>query len=221
MRNQPSAGIIGCRIEDPAGSVGCSAHNFPSPVSEFEQGLRFGPISRLLRKHVVSPPIQSAAHECDWVSGACMMIRREIVEEIGLMDEGYFLYFEEVDYCRVAGSAGWRVWYVPEARVMHLEGAATQVTDKDKRRPGYWYESRRRYFVRHYGIAGLMAADILWAIGRIGFLLRRLATPFAASKHRDPKGYAVDLLWGDLRSLLSGSLWRIGRVRGQAAGGGA
>ena len=124
MKNHSPVGIAGCRIEDPAGSVGCSAHTFPSPVSEFEQGLRFGPISRLLRKHVVSPPTQSVAQECDWVSGACMMIRREVVEDIGLMDEGYFLYFEEVDYCRVARSAGWEVWYGPDARVMHLETAA-------------------------------------------------------------------------------------------------
>lgn len=218
MRNHSAVGIAGCRIEDPAGAVGCSAHNFPSPVSEFEQGLRLGPISRLLRKHVVSPPLQAVAHECDWVSGACMMIRREVVEQVGLMDEGYFLYFEEVDYCRIARTAGWAVWYVPEACVMHLEGAATQVSDKEKRRPAYWYESRRRYYVRHFGIGGLLAADLLWTFGRIGFLLRRILTSSSANKYRDPRGYAVDLLWGDLRSLLSGSLWRIGRLRERASG---
>jgi GT2 family glycosyltransferase len=88
MEAHPRCGIAGCRIEDGDGSVACSAHNFPSPVNEFEQGLRFGPVSRLLKKYVVSPPLPPVAHRCGWVSGACLMLRREVLKQVGLMDEG-------------------------------------------------------------------------------------------------------------------------------------
>lgn len=214
MEAHPRCGIAGCRIEDDDGSIGCSAHNFPSPVSEFEQGLRFGPVSRWLKKYVVSPPLPSVAHCCGWVSGACLMLRRDVLEQVGLMDEGYFLYFEEVDYCRLAAMHGWEVWFTPEASVVHLEGASTGIDDRRKRRAGYWYDSRRRFFTRHYGVAGLLLADLLWATGRIGYLVRRVLTPGAKPRHSEPLGYARDLLLGDLRALISGDLWRIPRVRG-------
>lgn len=211
MAAHPQCGIAGCRIEDVDGSVGCSAHNFPSPISEFEQGLRFGPVSRWLKRYVVSPPLPAFAHRCQWVSGACMLLRRELVEQVGLMDDGYFLYFEEVDYCRVAASHGWETWFTPDASVVHLEGAATGIDDRQKRRAGYWYDSRRRYFTRHYGIAGLLLADTLWAVGRLGYLVRRLLTPTSKPKHNEPSGYASDLLLGDLRALMTGALWAIPR----------
>lgn len=213
MEAHPRCGIAGCRIEDGDGSVGCSAHNFPSPVSEFEQGLRFGPVSRWLTKYVVSPPLPSVAHRCGWVSGACMMLRRDVLEQVGLMDEGYFLYFEEVDYCRLAAMHGWEAWFTPEACVVHLEGASTGIDDLRKRRAGYWYDSRRRFFTRHYGVPGLLLADLLWAIGRVGYLVRRALTPGAKSRHSEPHGYARDLLLGDLRALFTGSLRSIPRVR--------
>ena len=72
-----------------------------------------------------------------------MIIRREVFEAIGLMDEGYFMYFEEVDFCHRARRAGWPCWYVPAARVVHLVGQSSGVTDPRraarKRRPGYWF----------------------------------------------------------------------------------
>lgn len=213
MEAHPRCGIAGCRIEDSDGSVGCSAHNFPSPVSEFEQGLRFGPVSRWLGKYVVSPSLPSVAHRCDWVSGACLMLRRDVLEQVGLMDEGYFLYFEEVDYCRLSALHGWEIWFTPDTGVVHLEGASTGIDDRRKRRAGYWYDSRRRFFTRHYGVAGLLLADLLWVVGRVGYLVRMVLTPTEKSRHCEPLGYARDLLLGDLYALLSGDLWNIPRAR--------
>jgi N-acetylglucosaminyl-diphospho-decaprenol L-rhamnosyltransferase len=212
MNGHPTVGIAGSLIENLDGGIECSAHVFPSPFSEFDQGLRLGLVSRWLKRFVVSPPIRHVAHECDWVSGACMMIRREVLNSVGLMDDDYFLYFEEVDYCRLAKMEYWSVWYVPEARVLHMEGASTGVRDRSKRRAGYWYDSRRRYFTKHYGVAGLLLADFLWVLGRSGYLLRRIVTPLSPRKYCDPKGYAIDLLWGDFKALLDGTLWNVPRA---------
>lgn len=212
MDARPDAGIAGSLIENVDGAAEGSAHNFPSPTSEFVLGLRFGPITRLLSKFAVSPPLQNKAHECDWVSGASMIIRRELLDMIGPMDEGFFLYFEEVDYCRRGKLAGWSVWYVPESRVQHIEGAATGIRTS-RRRPAYWYDSRRRFFTKHYGSGGLLLSDALWATGRGVWLLRYALSPWKWGKILDPKWLMVDLLGGDMRSALSGDLRKVPRVR--------
>lgn len=210
MDAHPDVGIAGSRLKNPNGEEERSAHTFPSPLSELDGGVRLGMVSRLLHRYVVSPPVLSFAHPCDWVSGASMIIRRQVIEEIGLMDENYFLYFEEVDFCRRTINAGWQCWYVPESVVLHLEGASTGIRTRAKRRAGYWYDSRRRFFIKHYGVAGLVAADILWFIGRLTYLLRKvLHIGVKSNQNNDPKWFMFDLLWGDLRATLSGRAWRL------------
>lgn len=206
MDGNLEVGIAGSRLENATGAVDCSAHRAPSPLGELDGSARLGLVSRLLQRYVVSPPIRKEAHECDWVSGASMIIRRHVLEEIGPMDEGYFLYFEEVDFCCRTRAAGWSVWYVPDSRVMHLEGAATGIRAAETRRPKYWYDSRRRFFLKQHGIAGLLAADALWAIGRLAFLLRRALRLGAQGPANDPKWFMFDLLWGDLRALAGGQV---------------
>ncbi|MDP2788003.1 MAG: glycosyltransferase family 2 protein [Pseudomonadota bacterium] len=204
MAAHPRAGIAGSLLENAEGGVECSAHRTPSPLSELDAGARLGVLTRLLARHAVSPPARSEAHACDWVSGASLMLRREVLEQIGPMDEGYFLYFEEIDFCCRARQAGWSVWYVPKSRVMHLEGAATGIGARAKRRAGYWYDSRRRFFIKQHSIAGLVAADALWAAGRLLFLLRRGLRLGAQRQTNDPQWFMFDLLWGDLRALARG-----------------
>jgi GT2 family glycosyltransferase len=203
MDANPGAGIAGSLLENAVGEIECSAHRAPSPLGELDAGARLGILSRMLSNYVVSPLIRGEAHECDWISGASLMVRRTVLEQIGPMDEGFFLYFEEVDYCCRARKAGWSVWFVPESRVVHLEGAATGIRTARKRRPKYWYDSRRRFFVKHHGIAGLLAADALWAIGRVSFLARRLLR-LGGKDGNDPSWFMFDLLWGDLRAVLTG-----------------
>lgn len=211
MDANPDAGIAGSLLEARDGRVDCSAHRIHSPLSELDGGARLGLLSRLLSRHVVSPPVREVPHSCDWVSGASMMVRRQVIEEIGLMDEGFFLYFEEVDYCWRAKKAGWEVWYVPPSRVLHLEGAATGIKTAAIRRAGYWYDSRRRFFIKHYGIAGLLLADALWAIGRLSLLLRNILRLGGKGVDADPKWFMSDLLGGDLRALASGQAWSVNR----------
>lgn len=214
MDAQPKVGIAGSMLKDADGQVDSSAHIFPSPLSELLGAARLSLLDRLLPHRVVTPPIRQSAYECDWISGASMIIRRQVVEDIGLMDDGYFLYFEEVDYCLRAHKAGWQCWYVPDSQVIHLEGSSTGIRAAAKRRAAYWYDSRRRFFLKHYGISGLVTADALWFLGRLSYLLRKNLRPKAVNnKNNDPKWFMFDLLWGDLRTLMSGHAWKISQTR--------
>lgn len=212
MDTHPEAGIAGSELENADGSIEYAAHGFPSPLGELEGAARLGVLSRWLHRDSTDDLARDAARRCDWVSGASMIIRRQVVEDIGLMDEGYFLYFEEVDLCRRARDCGWQCWYVPASRVIHLEGAATGIRAAARRRAGYWYESRRRYFVKSHGVAGLVLADLLWSLGRLSFLIRKFLHLGARGQtDSDPKWYMYDLLWGDMKAILSGRAWKIAR----------
>jgi GT2 family glycosyltransferase len=161
MDRHPRIGIAGSRLEDPDGTAQRSAFRFPSPLSEFEGHLKLGLVSWLLSRWVVAPPAPGEACETDWVAGASMIIRREVFHDIGLLDEGYFTYFEDVDFCFNARKAGWPTWYVPASRVMHLVGQSTGITSKrPKRYPPYSFEARRRYFLKNYGPFQAALADI-------------------------------------------------------------
>jgi GT2 family glycosyltransferase len=113
----------------------------------------------------------------DWLPGASLLIRREVFETIELMDEGYFLYYEETDFCLQAARYGWECWYVPSSHVMHLAGQSTGVTtptDQPKRLPQYWFNSRRRYFVKNHGRLYAAIADTVWFLGFVSWRGRRL-----------------------------------------------
>ena len=208
MQAQPNAGVVGSRLENKNGNIECSAHQFPSPMSELLDGARLHVLSRMLAKFEVTPKLSNEAHHCDWVSGAAMMIRRSVIDDIGLLDEAYFLYFEEVDFFQRLAKTHWQTWYLPSAVVMHIEGAATGVK-VSKRRPQYWFDSRRRYFVKHYGVLGLIGADTLWLLGRFSFKFRRLLKLGAQGRMADVPKFTSDMILGDIKALLNGQVCNI------------
>jgi GT2 family glycosyltransferase len=205
LEANPHVGIAGSRLEDPDGTPQRSAFRFPSAAGELEDGLRLGLASRLLRSRVVAPPARDEAHPTDWVAGASMLVRREVFDAIGLMDERYFLYFEEVDFCLQARRAGWPCWYVPQSRVVHLVGQASGVTDVKrpaKRRPRYWFESRSRYFRRNHGGFYKVLSDLAWVCG---YALWRARRRLQRKPDADPPG----LLWDFIRfNFLSTEVFR-------------
>ncbi len=174
----PRAAIAGSRLEDPDAAPQRSAFRFPSIPSEFENAIRLGPVSKLLARFIVAPPPSDAPHPTDWLAGASIMIRAEVFDAVGLLDESYFMYYEEVDFQFRAARAGWPAWYVPQSRVVHLVGQSSGVTDpkKRRRRPAYWFESRRRYFSRNLGRFDALLADAAWMIGHALWRARRHLT---------------------------------------------
>ncbi|MEC9374386.1 MAG: glycosyltransferase family 2 protein, partial [Planctomycetota bacterium] len=202
----PNVGIFGVSMLNPTGGLNANAFRFPSILGELEQGARLGPLSKVLARWQVAPAPPQRETSCDWVSGAAMIVRRAVFQHVGLMDDGYFLYFEEVDLCLRARKAGFEILYLPGANIVHLEGAATGVGETGKadrtrtRKPSWWYDARRRYFVKHHGWFGLVLADILWGLGRLSLEVRS-RIGLGGRTEGDPLFYAKDLLGGDLRAL--------------------
>ena len=173
----PEVGIIGPRTEDTNGNLTINCFRYISPVSEFLRAARTGPLTKLLKRWDV--PIQPSGDSLspEWIGFCCVLIRKQVMDDIGMLDEGYYLYFDDVDYSRVARNAGWDILYQPEAVVLHYEGQSNPVVEnaaRRRRRPAYWYRSRSWYFSKFYGKAGLFAANLLWYAGRAVALLREI-----------------------------------------------
>lgn len=199
MHARPECGIAGSRLEDDRGNVHCSAFNFPTAWSELDRGLELGLVTRLLADRTVQRPIPDHPTEVDWVAGASMLVRREVFERIGLIDEAYFLYFEEVDFLLRAKRAGFRTFYVPESRVLHHMGASTGVTDEKqapRRIPTYWFDSRRRYFLKNHGITHALLADSAFLAGHSLRKLRQVVAPKA--RRPDPPHMVRDYLFNSV-----------------------
>jgi hypothetical protein len=194
MDDNTSVGIAGSRLEHTDGTPQISAFRFPSLASEFENGVRLGLVSRMLKNKLVAQPIPNHAVLTDWVAGASMIIRRAVFEKIGLMDEGYFMYFEEVDFCLRARQAGWPCWYVPSSRIIHLVGQSSGVTDLKKIRnrvPAYWFQSRQRYFRTHFPKHLALSADFLWFLG---YSSHRIRLRLQRKQDQDPEHLLRDFL---------------------------
>jgi GT2 family glycosyltransferase len=96
---------------------------------------------------------------------------------VGILDESFYLYYDDLDYCRRAKEGGWRVFYWPKARIVHLRGQSNplkSLAEELRRRPRYFYASRSRYFAKFYGPAGLWLTNLLWTFGRGVSLVREL-----------------------------------------------
>jgi N-acetylglucosaminyl-diphospho-decaprenol L-rhamnosyltransferase len=187
------------------GTPQTSAFRFPTVRGEFEHGARFGPVSRLLADNRISMPIAREAHRADWVTGASMMIRRAAIEQIGLLDEGYFLYYEEVDYCRRAARAGWSCSFVPQSRVVHLVSKSTGLDDPlmPRRVPGYWFASRQRYYAKHHRTLDAWCASLAWSLGFATWRVRRWLT---RQPDPDPPHLLSDFVRHSLLAPLLGSV---------------
>ncbi|MEO9876459.1 MAG: glycosyltransferase [Anderseniella sp.] len=171
----PDAGAIGSRLENPDGSSQVSRFRDCSPLSELISVAATGPLTRLLHCYNVPIEVEDGTTPADWLSFACILIPSTVIKEIGLLDEGFFMYFEDVEYCRRIRQTGRKLVHEPRARVMHLHGASSGVPGDIqalRRLPAYYYRSRHRYFRLAYGFLGPFAANVCWTIGRLISLVR-------------------------------------------------
>jgi GT2 family glycosyltransferase len=124
----PRTGLAGPRILNPDGTLEYSARSFPGPLTflfnRYSLLTRLFPGNRFSRRYLLTDWDHASVREVDWVSGACMLARREAVGQVGGMDEAFFMFNEDVDWCRRMRSADWAVTYEPAAVVTHHIGAS-------------------------------------------------------------------------------------------------
>jgi N-acetylglucosaminyl-diphospho-decaprenol L-rhamnosyltransferase len=148
LQRNPSFGIAGSSFENADGSDWPIAFRFPSLLSEVESGISLGILTQLLNRWKVPQTMSTREQPIDWGLGASLMVRREVLESIGGLDETFFLYFEETEFCWRAKRAGFPVAYVPQSRIVHIGGGSTGVSEGNRtqrRMPDCWFESSHRH----------------------------------------------------------------------------
>jgi N-acetylglucosaminyl-diphospho-decaprenol L-rhamnosyltransferase len=194
----PGTGFAGSQIHGTDGAPHATAFRFPSIAGEFEGAVRFGPISRLLRNSIVALPMPPATRRVDWLAGASLMMRMDVLDRIGLFDETFFLYFEETELCHRAARAGWPTDYVVESRVAHIGSASTGMK-RWTRIPGFWLDSRLYYFTKVHGRTYAALATLARVTGGA---LWRLRAAVQGRDLVDPPGLNRDMARHALRHLF-------------------
>ncbi|MCV3273779.1 glycosyltransferase family 2 protein [Roseobacter sinensis] len=202
LQDNPEVAVAGAGIALPSGQRVTAAFRFPSAAAEFVRALNFGPVNRLMPRASVALPEDHPMGPVDWVAGAAVLFRRDAIEEVGGFDPAFFLYFEEVDLMRMIRNAGHEIWYVPTARVIHAEGAATQVrsgASQRRARPAYWYDSWRHYYIKNHGRAGALVAGMAWMVGAV---LNHVLARLRRQDPHAPLHFFRDMTQHVLRPLL-------------------
>jgi N-acetylglucosaminyl-diphospho-decaprenol L-rhamnosyltransferase len=154
MDAHPGIGTLGPRLLGPDRQVQPSRRRFPTLATAFLESTmlqQWFPHNRLLQRYYVQDKGDNEEQDTDWLVGACLLIRREAWKQVGPLDDNFFMYSEELDWCRRAKTAGWRVVYVPWATVVHHEGqSSSQVVPA---RHIYFQSSKVYYFRKYYGTA--------------------------------------------------------------------
>ena len=126
MDAHPEAGAVGCKILNPDGTLQLdSRRGLPTPMTSFckMSGLsRIFPKSRRLAHYNMTYLDPDEIHEVEVLSGSCMMVRKEAMDQVGLLDEDYFMYGEDIDWCYRLGAAGWKIYYLPTTEIIHFRG---------------------------------------------------------------------------------------------------
>jgi GT2 family glycosyltransferase len=190
MDDRADVGICGPRINFPDGRFQSCGYRFPTLISEIRQSKN---IDRIIRA-IVGPEapllVQEAPFQADWVDGACFLIRREVILQVGALDEQYFLYAEELDWCFRARKGGWRIFALPHVRMIHHQGqSSAQMSDFSL---ALLVETRLRYYRKNYGLSSALLTSVVYVAGCLRQMNR--------NRHRETVKLRATLRWW--RSLL-------------------
>jgi N-acetylglucosaminyl-diphospho-decaprenol L-rhamnosyltransferase len=151
----PRAAVVAPRLERPDGELEHSTHPFPSASVALASALRLR--NSWAERHALHGAWpHDREREVDWAVGAALLLRREAIEEIGALDESFFMYVEDLEWCHRARSRGWEVWFTPDSVVVHV-GNASGEQKYGAARTAAWTANTYRFYRRHHGVAGTAA----------------------------------------------------------------
>jgi GT2 family glycosyltransferase len=197
LDQHPEAGAAGARLLNADGSLQISSHPRPTLSREL---WRLFHLDALL-PYAEYPPTKwgtSQPQEVDVLMGACLLLSKEVVDQVGSLDEDYFIYSEEVDLCYRIQHAGWRIHWVPQAEVVHLGGQSTKQVPTEMFLN--LYHSKIKYFRKHYGWPG---AQIYKLILQIAAISRIMLTPFVIFEHSSRRRVHLTLMDRYWRLILA------------------
>lgn len=154
-------GALGPRLLYPDGSIQSSRRRFPAFATALVESTvvqEWWQDNRILRRYYMTDTPDDAIQSVDWVVGACLLVRRQAFEQVGGLDEGYFMYSEELDWCRRIKTGGWEIVYLPTASIIHHEGKSSEQVVPA--RHVYFQSSKVRYFRKHHG--AFQAESLRW-----------------------------------------------------------
>lgn len=197
----PEAGLFAPQIEFEDGEVQHSCFRAHGPASELIRGARTGLVSRLLAHRVIHLPLPPEPGKIEWASFACILLRGRMIDEVGQMDDGYFLYFEDSEYCVRARRGGWTIMPVPQARAIHFRGGSGPVkalSEARKRLPPFYWRARNRFLRQAHGPLGPVVTNLAWCAGRVICQMRRF---FGREVPKPQEGEWRDIWTGVLNPL--------------------
>ena len=154
MEGHLDVGLLGPRLVHSDGTTQSSRRRFPTLATALMEGTllhQWWPCNPWARSYHMADSDDDFTQSVDWVSGACMLVRRRAIDQVGLLDEAFFMYSEEMDWCRRMVDAGWRVVYLPTASVIHHEGQSSDQVVAE--RHIHFQTSKVTYFRKHHGQA--------------------------------------------------------------------
>ena len=200
LREHPDVGAVAPQLLNPDGSVQSSRRRFPTLVTGFfESTWLEGLAPGVLRRYYALDLPDDRTADVDWLVGACILIPRAVYEQIGGLDEAYFMYSEELDWCRRIKEGGWRVVYHPAARVvLHVGKSSEQAVTA---RHINFQRAKLRYFLKYHSRA---AAGILrnFLLASYAWQLLLEAAKGALGSKPDLRRQRVRAFWAVLRSGL-------------------
>ncbi|HNT78648.1 MAG TPA: glycosyltransferase family 2 protein [Anaerolineae bacterium] len=214
MRAQPDIGMLGPQLLWPDGSVQSSRRNFPTlPVLFLESTWLEKLMPRQISRHYyVQDRPDDAMQDVDWITGAAMLTRRAVLEQVGGFDAGFFMYSEELDWCRRVKAAGWRVAYCSEARIVHHEGKSSEQVVAA--RHVYFQSSKVRYTRKYHG-KGVAEVLRLWLMGQYVWQIALEGIKWLIGHRRDLRAARI----AAYRQVLKSGLRQTGPVQERGRGG--
>jgi len=160
MQANPECGVLGVRLEGRDGELQPCCRFFPTPWNVF---LNRTGLARFLPKTQMVDELNwghDSVRECDWVPGCYYLVRKKVIDQVGLFDPRFFLYYEEVDHCKRVKAAGWKVVFYPHTTVVHIGGESAksdaEISASGRQISALQIESELLYFRKHYGFGGLL-----------------------------------------------------------------